>query len=191
MTNKPATEAEIAAYTVGELQVHEDTIHLAEYDPAWPALFEREAERIRRALGDRVVRLEHVGSTSVPGLAAKPRLDLLLVVADSSKESAYVPDLKAVGYVLRIREPNWYEHRLFWGPDTTLNLHVLSAGCAEIERMIVFRDRLRSHAEDRALYERKKRELALRRWKYIQNYADAKTEVIEQILARAARKPNS
>lgn len=180
-----ATEAEIAAYTIGELKAHNDSIYIAEYDPSWPAMFEREAERIRRALGDSIVLLEHVGSTSVPGLAAKPRIDILLVVQDSSEERSYGPKLEAAGYVLRIREPNWYEHRVFKGPDTDLNLHVFSAGCVEIDRMIAFRDWLRTHAEDRALYEQTKRDLASRQWKYIQNYADAKAEIVEQILARA------
>jgi GrpB-like predicted nucleotidyltransferase (UPF0157 family) len=148
-------------------------------------MFAREAERIRQALGDGVVRLEHVGSTSVPGLAAKPRIDILLVVQDSSDEPSYVPVLESAGYVLRIREPNWYEHRVFKGPETDLNLHVFSPGCVEIERMVGFRDWLRRNTDDRALYERTKRELASRPWKYVQHYADAKTEVVEQILARA------
>ncbi len=86
-----------------------------EYDPAWPCLFEREAQRIRGALGERALMVEHVGSTSVPGLAAKPIIDILLVVADSADEASYVPDLEAVGYVLRIREPEWHQHRVFKG----------------------------------------------------------------------------
>jgi GrpB-like predicted nucleotidyltransferase (UPF0157 family) len=179
------TEADIAAYTIGERKPHDDSILLAEYDPSWPAMFEREAQRIRRALGDGVVQLEHVGSTSVPGLAAKPRIDILLAVQDSSDEPSYVPALEAAGYVLRIRERGWYEHRVLKGPDADLNLHVFSSGCVEIERMVRFRDWLRTHVEDRALYERTKRDLASRTWKYTQNYADAKTAVVEEILARA------
>lgn len=179
----------MAAYTIGELKPHNDSVLVAEYDPSWPAMFAREAERIRQALGDGVVRLEHVGSTSVPGLAAKPRIDILLVVQDSTDEPSYVPALESAGYVLRIREPNWYEHRVFKRLDTDLNLHVFSPGCIEIDRMVCFRDWLRTHAEDRALYERTKRDLASRSWKYVQNYADAKTEVVEQILARAMAAP--
>lgn len=188
-SRKPTTEAEMAAYTIGELKPHNDSILLADYDPSWPAMFAREAERIRQALGEDVVRLEHVGSTSVPGLVAKPRIDILLVVHDSSDEPSYVPALKSGGYVLRIREPNWYEHRVFKGPDTDVNLHVFSPGCIEIDRMVGFRDWLRTHAEDRALYERTKRDLASRSWRFVQNYADAKTEVVEQILARAMGAP--
>jgi GrpB-like predicted nucleotidyltransferase (UPF0157 family) len=111
--------------------------------------------------------------------------DLLLVVADSSAESAYVPALEAAGYVLRIREPDWYAHRVFNGPDTDVNLHVFSTGCPEIERILIFRDWLRDNPSDRALYERTKRALAEQDWSYTQNYADAKTPTIEAIIARA------
>ena len=181
----PSTEEQIRAAHIGELTPLMGHIHIVDYDPEWPQLFEREVERIQAALGDRVLLIEHVGSTSVPGLAAKPRIDVLLVVADSANESAYVPALEAVGYVLRIREPDWYEHRVFKGSDMDVNLHVFSSGCPEIERMLLFRDWLRSNAADRQLYERTKRELARLDWKYTQNYADAKTEVVEEILARA------
>ena len=136
-------------------------------------------------LGQRVVRLEHIGSTSVPGLAAKPIIDILLVVPDSSDEPSYVPDLEAAGYVLVIREPEWYQHRCFKGPDTNINLHVYSPGCPEIERYLVFRDRLRGRPDERAHYQRVKRELSERDWTYVQQYADAKTEVVESIIARA------
>src|ERR671937_1996365 len=174
------SEEELRAATIGELRQLGGPVELAEYDPEWPRLYEREAARIRAALGERVLRLEHVGSTSVPGLAAKPKIDVLLVVADSADESAYVPALEAAGYVLRIREPDWYEHRVLKGPDMDINLHVFSLDCPEIDRMLLFRDRLRSNASDRRLYERTKKELARRDWKYTQNYADAKTAVVEE-----------
>ncbi len=182
-------EQHLRAVTVGEPQVIEGTIHLAEYDPSWPEHFRVEAERITRALGAAALSVEHVGSTSVPGLAAKPRIDVLLVVADSGDEPAYLPQLESAGYVLRIREPEWYEHRVFKGPAFDTNLHVFSPGCPEIERMITFRDRLRSHPPDRERYERTKRALAAKTWRYVQQYADAKGEVIEAILAssRASR----
>jgi GrpB-like predicted nucleotidyltransferase (UPF0157 family) len=186
--HQPLTEEQIRAATVGELRPHAAPIELVEYDPRWPELFRREEARIRAALGDRVLRLEHTGSTSVPGLAAKPIIDMLLVVPNSADEPAYVLALEAAGYVLRIREPDWYEHRLFKGPDTNVNLHVLSEGCPEIERILLFRDWLRTNEADRELYARTKRELAQREWKYVQNYADAKTAVIEEIIARAGRR---
>jgi GrpB-like predicted nucleotidyltransferase (UPF0157 family) len=145
----------------------------------------RAAARIRGALGERVEQLEHIGSTSVPGLAAKPIIDILLIVPDSSDEPAWLPDLEAAGYLLVIREPDWHQHRCLKGPDTNVNLHVYSPGCPEIERYLLFRDRLRGHPEDRDHYQRVKRELAERDWTYVQEYADAKTEVVEGIIARA------
>ena len=171
--------------TVGELQPVAGQIELVDYDPAWPDLFAREAERIRAALGERVVLLEHTGSTSVPGLAAKPIIDMTLAVPDSSDEESYAPALEAAGYVLRIREPDWHEHRVFKGPDTNVNLHVFSDGCPEIDRMLRFRDWLRTNQADRELYEQTKRKLAAREWTYVQDYADAKTLVVEEIIARA------
>lgn len=118
-------------------------------------------------------------------LCAKPIIDIALAVPDSADEAAYVPDLERAGYVLRIREPDWYEHRLFKGPDTNVNLHVFSAGCEEIERMLGFRDRLRASTRDRERYAAEKRRLARREWKYVQNYADAKAEIVGSILRGA------
>jgi GrpB-like predicted nucleotidyltransferase (UPF0157 family) len=181
----PSTEEEIREFTIGELKPVSGPILIVDYDPRWPELFAREAERIRRVLGSRALRIEHVGSTSVPGLAAKPIIDLLLVVADSANEDAYAPALTAAGYVLRIREPNWHEHRVFKGPDSDINLHVFSPACPEIDRMLIFRDWLRANPADRNLYARTKLALARQEWKYVQNYADAKTAVVEEIIARA------
>ena len=160
-------------------------ITITDYDSYWPALFSREESRIKQALGERVLSIEHVGSTSVPGLAAKPKIDIMLVIENSADEPAYVPALEAAGYVLRLREPDWHEHRLFKGPDTEVNVHCFSHGCAEIQRMLTFRDWLRSNKPDRLLYERTKRELATKPWRSVQEYADAKTAVVEEILSRA------
>ena len=129
--------------------------------------------------------LEHVGSTSVPGLSAKPIIDIVLAVANSADESSYVPLLEEKGFVLRIREPDWFEHRVLKTPDIAGNLHVFSVGCEEIDRMLAFRNWLRSDDDDRRFYEETKRELAARTWKDIQNYADAKSEIVQEILARA------
>jgi GrpB-like predicted nucleotidyltransferase (UPF0157 family) len=169
--------------TIGDMPTYVPIV-LAEYDEDWPILYLREERRIRAILGDRVVRIDHFGSTSVPGLAAKPIIDISLAVPDSSDEPGYAPDLEAHGYVLRIREPDWHEHRLFKGPDTDINLHVFTVGSPEIDKQVRFRDWLRTHPEDRDLYLRTKRDLAARRWKYTQHYADAKTQVIEDIMAR-------
>jgi GrpB-like predicted nucleotidyltransferase (UPF0157 family) len=180
-----AYDAFVAENTIGEPQQLSGQIEIRDYDPDWPRLYAREEERIRGILGERVIRLEHAGSTSVPGLPAKPLIDIVLEVPDSADEAAYADDLEAAGYPLRIREPGWFEHRLFKGPDTNVNLHVFSAGCAETDRMLLLRDWLRASEADRELYAQAKRDLAARDWKYVQQYADAKTAVVTDILARA------
>ena len=162
-----------------------DPVVVVEYDPRWPEQFNREQQRIRQILGDTALSLAHVGSTSVPGLYAKPILDIDLVVASSADEPTYVPQLEAAGYLLILREPNWHEHRMFKGPDTNINLHVFSPGCPETRRHLIFRDWLRAHADDRDLYGRTKRELSTREWTDPRGYTDAKDAVIDAIYARA------
>ncbi len=176
---------ELEGRLVGGPQVLQGKIELQDYDPAWPAMYAAEEGRLRSVLGSRVCRVEHAGSTSVPGLAAKPIIDMVLEVPDSTDEQGYVTDLEAAGYRLTIREPEWFEHRLLKGPDVNINLHVFSAGCEQTDRMVRFRDWLRAHPEDRERYERVKRDLSQRDWKYLQQYADAKSEVVAEIMARA------
>jgi GrpB-like predicted nucleotidyltransferase (UPF0157 family) len=126
----------------------------------------------------------------VPRLAAKPIIDILLVVSNSADEPAYVPVLEAHGYVLRVREPDWFEHRLFKGPDTNINMHVFSDGAEEARRMLLFRDWLRHNEAHRERYGRAKRELGRRTWRHTQHYAQAKTAIVEVILTRAGgREP--
>ncbi|WP_181721343.1 GrpB family protein [Nocardia gipuzkoensis] len=183
---------EIAAVTVGDLQPYAVEVVLEEYNPAWPDWYAEEEAVIRAALGAVALWIEHTGSTSVPGLAAKPLIDILLLVPDTTDEPAYVPALEAAGYALRIRQPGWYQHRCLvrrvdTGASRDVNLHVLSpeSGAPEIERILAFRDRLRTHDSDREYYERTKRQLAQREWKFVQHYANAKSAVIEEILGRA------
>jgi len=159
---------------------------LADPDPAWPGRFAREAERIRSALGGRALQIEHVGSTAVPGLAAKPVIDVLLVVSDAADEPSYTPPLEAAGYVLHKREPDWHQHRFFKATDSDVHVHVFSEGCPEVGRMLLFRDHLRADPADRELYLRTKRSLAQQPWRRTQEYADAKSPVVQEILARAA-----
>ena len=180
-----ASDEELQQVVVGALTPLNAPIALVEYDAEWPRLYAREARRIRAVLDDAVRSVEHVGSTSVPGLAAKPIIDILLVVADSGDEPSYLPALEATGYVLRIREPDRFEHRVLKGPDTNINLHVFSDGASEIECMLLFRDWLRQNDADRDHYERTKRELAGRNWRHVQHYADAKTAVVQEIMVRA------
>lgn len=181
----PLSDDELRAVTIGELEETNAPIELSEYDPAWPSMFASEAARIREALGGEAIAIEHTGSTSVPGLAAKPIVDIVLAVADPTDEAAYVPALERAGYALRIREPDWHEHRLLRRAEPAVNLHVFSVGCPEIDRMRSFRDHLRTNEEARRTYEDAKRALARRTWKYVQRYADAKSAVIEAIIRRA------
>jgi GrpB-like predicted nucleotidyltransferase (UPF0157 family) len=159
-------------------------IEVVRYDESWPADFERMAERVRSALGDRVLALEHIGSTSVPGLAAKPVIDADLVVADSADEAAYVPDLEAVGFRLHIREPDWEEHRLFTVEDPPTHLHVFSPAATEPRRHIAFRDWLRKHADDRAAYAALKSELGSRGFTDGMDYNNHKAELVYDIYER-------
>lgn len=160
-------------------------IELRDHDRLWAGQFEALRARLAASLGDRVLRLEHVGSTAVPGLCAKPVLDLLLVVADSAAEASYAGPIESCGYVLRHRESDWYEHRMFVLAMPAANLHVLSAGCPEIERMVRFRDLLRTDERAREAYADRKRELAGLEWSQVQEYADAKSAEVERLLATA------
>lgn len=154
-------------------------IVIADYDSEWPRRFELEAARIRGALGAAALRVEHFGSTSVPGLAAKPIVDVLVGVEDPEDDGMLVPRLEAVGYALRVREPG---HRMFRTPARDVHVHVWADRDPEIERHLRFRDRLRASDEDRRTYERLKRSLARRDWDDMNDYADAKSELIATIL---------
>ena len=160
-------------------------IVIVDYDPLWPEKFLRHAAIISQALGPKAHVIEHVGSTSVPGLAAKPIIDIDVLVEDASNEAAYLPALLAAGYVLRVREPDWHEHRMFRTPELDVHIHIFSTGCVEVARHLAFRNRLRSHAEDRLRYEALKRNLAKEDWPDMNAYARAKSEVVEEIIARA------
>lgn len=160
-------------------------IVIVQYDHAWPWKFLKHAGIIARALGDNALSIEHVGSTSVPGLAAKPIIDILVVVRNSGDEGSYLPAMVEAGYVLRVREKDWYEHRMFRTPELDVHIHFYSAGCREIRRLLAFRDRLRSDVDELRRYESVKRNLSGRDWSDMNEYARAKTEVVEAIVARA------
>ena len=158
------------------------TLRVVEYDPAWPARFEAERERLRAALGERARRIDHIGSTAVPGLAAKPIVDILVEIDRFEEDAGYCESLQAAGYELRVQETN---HRMFRTPARDVHVHIWPAGSEDVARHLVFRDWLRCHPEDRRLYERTKRELAARPWPDMNYYAEAKGPVIGEILARA------
>jgi GrpB-like predicted nucleotidyltransferase (UPF0157 family) len=183
VSNDP-TKERLRKVIIGEIEPRK--VVVVDYDPAWPERYSREEAKIRAALGGAALSVEHVGSTSVPGLAAKPIVDILLVVEDSGREASYLPALEEAGYVLRVREPDLDEHRMFRTPEKDVHVHVYSAGSPEIGRYLLLRERMREDEGDRELYARTKRELASKEWPSVDHYADAKTEVIEGILARAA-----
>lgn len=170
-----------------EPEVHNDTIYLEDYNPDWPIWFEEEAQQLREILGERALQIEHVGSTSVPRLKAKSKIDMILVVEDSSNEPSYVPDLTEKGYSLIVREREWFEHRMLRGPKHKINLHVFSKDCSEVEKMLAFRDWLRENKADRKRYAEIKGQLSQKKWKYVQDYANAKGDVVQEIMKRALR----
>lgn len=139
---------------------HPVSIRVVEYDDQWPADFARLAAVVRSVLGDVVLELQHVGSTSVPGLPAKPIIDADLVVVDPADEASYVPALVAAGFVHRIREPWWHEHRLLKYDDPDTNLHVFGPDCPEVIRHRMFRDWLLDHPDERDSYAAAKRRAA-------------------------------
>ena len=169
----------VPAVVVGELTPR--TVEVVPYDAGWPARFAVVDDRVRAALGDRVLALAHVGSTAVPGLAAKPIIDADLTVADSADEAAYVPDLEAAGFVLRVREPDWEEHRMLTVPDRSVNLHVFSPGAGEPQRHLMFRDWLRASNDDRASYAILKSVLARRGFTDGMDYNNHKAALVYDI----------
>ena len=162
-------------------------VALHEHDPRWAVTYRHHEQRIREALAGSDVDVEHIGSTSVPGLAAKPIVDIVVAVDDITAEEDHVERLLAAGYVLRVREPG---HRLVRTPTRDVHVHLYERGDPAIGEYLLLRDHLRTDAADRDLYERTKRELMGRRWDDTNDYADAKTAVITAIKerARAARR---
>lgn len=161
-------------------------IRVVAYDERWPARFAEERARIAAALGPRARRIEHIGSTSVPGLAAKPIIDIDLSVDDPDDEPSYLAALEASGYHLRVREPG---HRMVRSAELDVHVHVCASGSEWEQRDRLFRDWLRSHPEDATRYAELKLELAKRDWPDMNAYAAAKADTIAAILeaARAAR----
>jgi GrpB-like predicted nucleotidyltransferase (UPF0157 family) len=180
----------LKAVVIGDAADH-GRIVIVGYDAAWPQRFREEATKIRSALGQRVMRLEHIGSTAVPGLPAKPIIDILLVVEDSADEDSYIPGLEHVGYQLRVREPDFEEHRMLRTAEKDVHIHVFSVGSSEIQRHVLFRDHLRQHEADCQRYAAHKRDLARQAWPTMQHYAEAKSEVIAQIMSRARHQSAS
>jgi GrpB-like predicted nucleotidyltransferase (UPF0157 family) len=163
-------------------------IAMTEPDPAWPLHYSDLATRIRQALGWRVLQIEHVGSTSVPGLPAKPIIDIDLTVADSGREPDYVPALEAAGFTLTVREPWWYGHRMLRADEPRCNLHVFGPESPELIRHRIFRDWLRGNPADRDRYAAVKRRAASEanaHGEHVMQYNARKEHVIREIYERA------
>ncbi|WP_435741324.1 GrpB family protein [Nocardioides sp. SYSU DS0663] len=176
--------AEVASVRVGPRPTA--PVVVAPPDPAWPAAYALVEERVRAALGERALAVEHVGSTAVPGLAAKPVIDVDLVVTDPADEDAYLPALEAAGFVLRVREPQWEQHRMFHGERPRTNLHVFGPGAREPQRHLLFRDWLRRHPDDRAAYGALKQRLAVEEsFTDVMAYNNRKAALVYDILERA------
>ena len=177
------THEYLRSVTIGKPQSAKDGITIVDYDPNWPIIFESLKKDIDYALKDIPHQVEHVGSTSVPGLCAKPIIDMVLTISNPKKEDAYVPLLQRLGYRLRIREDDWYDHRMLKLNQPQVNLHVFCFNCPEVKRMLDFRDWLTTHPDDMALYGSTKRRLATQSFEYVQDYADAKSDVVSTIFS--------
>ncbi|MET1051368.1 MAG: GrpB family protein [Mycetocola sp.] len=164
------------------------TVELHDYDERWPIIYEEHRRTIVTALAATGVDVEHIGSTSVPGLAAKPIVDIVVAVGDITDEDDYLDALLSAGYELRVREPG---HRLVRTPGRDVHVHIYEKGDPAVDEYLLLRDRLRSNAEDRALYEATKRSLLQSRWDDMNAYADAKTGVIRAIKDRARAQDHS
>jgi GrpB-like predicted nucleotidyltransferase (UPF0157 family) len=161
-------------------------IDVVAYNPRWPCVFEEQKLRIATALKELALCIDHVGSTAVPGLPAKPVIDIHLTVPDSADEAAYGPALEKVAFELVVREPEWFEHRMYRAIDPDVNLHVFSAGCPELDRCRLFRDWMRISEADRVSYCAMKQALTKHDWQSVDDYAAAKGDVIARIMARAS-----
>lgn len=159
-------------------------IAIVPHDPKWPYLFRQEADRIRGALGERALTIEHVGSTAVPGLDARPCIDVLMVVDDPDDGSTYLPELERAGYSMSVRSTDRVEYRLLKGSRVNVNLFVFSENCAEPRRMRAFRDLLIADEEARERYAAFKRELGERTWERLQDYIDARNGIVSELMTR-------
>lgn len=180
-----STPEQMAAAWVGESPSKVEPVVLVPYNPCWPRMFDEQADTIRKALAGQQITTEHVGSTAVPGLAAKPIIDIDLIVTDSADEATYVPQLEQAGFRLVLREPSWHQHRMLARTDPAVNLHVFSPNAPEHIRHLVFRDWLRTHPSDRDLYETAKRHLAAKTADTPTDYNLAKNPIIDEIYGRA------
>ncbi|WP_410811128.1 GrpB family protein [Micromonospora sp. 067-2] len=178
------TPEQVDAGLVGERPRTWASVVIEEYDPAWAHRFAAVRSSLAEALGGLIIAVEHVGSTAVPGLVAKPVIDIDVLIENTADESSYLPALEGLGYRLVLREPWWQGHRMLLSPAEDVNLHVWPQGAPEPVRHRLFRDWLRSHPQDRELYAASKRRLARDTASRPRDYSLAKNDVIDGIYAR-------
>jgi GrpB-like predicted nucleotidyltransferase (UPF0157 family) len=162
--------------------VEKRDIRIVDYDPAWPRRFARERERIAGALGPVARRIDHIGSTAVPGLAAKAIVDIQVSVPDVEDEPSFLAALLAAGYRHRVREPG---HQMVRTPERDVHVHICTSGGEWERRHLLLRDWLRRDPADREAYQRRKRELARQDWADMNDYAAAKGPLIAELTRRA------
>lgn len=163
-------------------------LEVVDYDPNWPAQYEALRARIAAAMGPAALSISHVGSTCVPGLAAKPVIDIDIIVADIRDESTYVPALEKAGFQFLLREPDWYEHRLFVSYNPSANIHIWTPTSGQITRHSAFTAWLKAHPEDLEKYAQAKRDAckeAQEHGETVNQYADRKNAVLKEVMTRA------
>ncbi|MEU4530002.1 GrpB family protein [Micromonospora ureilytica] len=178
------TPEQVDAGLVGNPPRTWKSVVIEEYDSAWAQRFIVVRSSLTEALGGLIIGVEHVGSTAVPGLAAKPVIDVDLSIEDTAEESGYLPALERLGFRLVLREPWWHGHRMLVSLTEDVNLHVWPRGAPEPVRHRLFRDWLRSHPQDREVYAAAKRRLARDTAHRPRDYSLAKNTVIDEIYAR-------
>ena len=170
-----------------------DEIEIVDYDPRWPTLFDEEARRLRTVLDPTAIEgIEHFGSTAIPGLSAKPILDILIAVRSLAEARAtFVEALKTLDYVYWADNPK--KDRMFFvkgmppfGSGRTHHVHVTEPN-GELWQRLAFRDYLRAHPEEAGTYERLKRRLAAEHPSDREAYTDAKSAYVEAVMRKAAK----
>ncbi|MFT2112746.1 GrpB family protein [Marinomonas sp. 2405UD68-3] len=161
-------------------------IKIVQHQVEWKNIFSFHRNAIEEALGEKALLIEHIGSTSVPGLAAKPIIDIVVAVKDAADERDYLGALISAGYQLRVREPDFFQHRMVRTPKRDTHIHIFSEGCGEIEKYLLLRDYLRNKKEARDEYEQVKLAFSKQSWTDMNAYADAKGLVIQKLLHEAA-----
>lgn len=163
-------------------------VSIVEPRDSWQKDGEALIQQIRDAIGPRAIRLDHIGSTSVGGMPAKPIIDVDLTIADPSKEEEWLPQLEDTGLILTVREPWWFHHRMLETPERDAHIHVFGPDSAEPLKHLVLRNWLRESEEDRQLYAQTKRDAAaetVARGETLNEYNQRKQEVLRAIYQRA------